>query len=145
MIISKLKKQLKKTLIESYLRYGNSFFVLESSLKSHLNLQKAIFSINLIGSTSSQIALTFFLDDISLKFPTILKIYLNDQKYDHLRTLSKPNLGACNSILIKKSHLLLRSQIHSVNHLNQKFICIELKLTVFVFLFRVKNITLLLK
>lgn len=145
MLISKLKKQLKKTLIESYLKYDKSFFLLESSLKSHSNLQKAIFSTHLIGSNFSHVALTLSLSSFCLKFPTVLKVFLNDQKYDHIRVLSKPDLGASKSVLIKRSNLILKSKIHYVNPLNQKYICTEFKTIVFVFIHRVKNIVVLSK
>lgn len=143
MFISKLKKQLKKTLVESYLKYDKSFFLLESSLKSHSNLQKAIFSTNLIGSNFSHVASTLSLNKFCLKFPTILRIFLNDQKYDHLRILSKSDLGASKSVLIKRSNLILKSKIHRVSPLNQECACTELKTIAFVFILRVKNIMVL--
>ena len=120
MIIPKLKKQLKKTLIKAYIEYEESFFLLESSLKSHLNPQKAIFSTNLIGSNLSQLALSFSLENFSLKLPTIIKVFSIKQKYDHSQTSS-----ASSSVLIKKNNLLLKNKIHTIDPLSQKQLCLK--------------------
>lgn len=145
MIFPKLKKQLKKTLIKAYIEYEESFFLLESSLKSQLNVQKAIFSTNLIGSNLSQLALSFSLKGFSLKLPTVLKVFLNKQKYDYSRIAHNSNLSARSSVLIKRNNLLLRNKIHHVNPLDQKLLCVKLKAIALLFLLRMKSSNLLLK
>lgn len=145
MIFPKLKKQLKKTLIKAYIEYKDSFFLLESSLKSQLNVQKAIFSTNLIGSNVSQLALSFSVKGFSLKLPTVLKVFLNKQKYDYSQISHDLNLSACSSVLIKKDNLLLKDKIRHVNPLDQKFLCVKLKAIALLFLLRIKSLNLLLK
>jgi hypothetical protein len=145
MIFPKLKKQLKKTLIKAYIEYEKSFFVLESSLKSHLNSQNAIFSTNLIGSNVSQLTLSFSLKEFSLKLPTVLKVFLNRQKYDCARISHPLNSSAYSSVLIKRSNVLLKNKIQTVDPLDQKLLCVKLKATALLFFIRIKSLNLSLK
>jgi hypothetical protein len=145
MIFPKLKKQLKKTLIKAYIEYKESFFILESSLKSHLNLQKTIFSTNLIGSNVSQLALSFSLAGFSLKLPTVLKVFLNTQKYDCTQISHAINLSASSSVLIKRRNVFCKNKIHTVDPLDQKLLCVKLKATVFLFFIRMRGLNLSLK
>lgn len=144
MLISKLKKQLKKALIKAYVKYDKSFFLLESSLKLNLNSQKAIFSTNLIGSNLSQIALSFSLKNFSLKLPTVLKVFSNEQKCNFSQLFHNSNPSAHTSILMKKNNLFLKNKIHTTNPLGQKLVCVKLTLITFTFLLRMKSLNLLL-
>lgn len=144
MIFPKLKKQLKKTLIKAYIEYEESFFLLENSLKSQLNLQKAIFSTNLIGSNVSQLALSFSLKDFFLKLPTVLKVFSNKQEYDS-RISNNFSLSVSSCVLVKKKNLLLKNKIHTANPANQKFLCVRLKLVAFYFFLQMKSSNMLLK
>lgn len=145
MIFPKLKKQLKKTLIKAYIEYEESFFILESSLRPHLNSQNAIFSTNLIGSNVSQLALSFSLKGFSLKLPTVLKVFLNKQKYDCAQISHSLNSSAYSSVLIKRSNVLLKNKIHTVDPLDQKLFCVKLKATALLFFIRIKRLNLSLK
>ena len=145
MIFPKLKKQLKKTLIKAYIEYEESFFLLESSLKSQLNSQKAIFSTNLIGSNVSQLALSFSLKDFFLKLPTVLKVFLNKQKYDYFRISNNFSLSTSSCVLVKRKNLLLKDKMHTMDFANQKFLCVRLKAIAFFFFLQMKSLNVLRK
>lgn len=110
----KLKKQLKKSLIQIYTKAEDSYFVLESSLQKASNV-KTHHASHLIGSNALEIGLSVNLSKLPLKLPALVKTY--DHKLGEFH-LKDSNLGFSSFVLVKKNNLIMKNKTY-------KLICVN--------------------
>lgn len=122
-MLPKLKKLLKKSLIEGYTRGSNSQFSLESSTR----LKSKIDGTNTIGSNVNQICASFNLKCLNLKLPLTINVFNEKKELSQKRTSAKLNLGASALIIVKRNNLLVKSENNKSIYTEQDKTCLNLQ------------------
>lgn len=132
---SKLKKKLKKSLIQIYTQVKNSYFVLESSLQKNSSI-RTCYASHLIGSNALQVGLSGNLQSkLPLKLPTLVKTYFEEL---HELSLKNSNLGLSSFVLIKKKNLFMKNETYKFICVDNLFSLTKVKTTFFVCMIKLK-------
>ena len=132
---SRLKKKLKKSLIQIYTQVKDSYFVLESSLQKSSSI-KTCYASHLIGSNALQVGLSGNLQSkLLLKLPTLVKTYFDAL---HELSLKNSNLGLSSFVLIKKKNLFMKNKTYKLVCADDLSSLTKAKATLFVCLLKLK-------
>jgi hypothetical protein len=131
----KLKKQLKKSLIQIYTQVKDSYFVLESSLQKGLSI-KTHHASHLIGSNASEIGLSVNLQTkLLIKLPAVVKTYHEKLGEFNLKDSTR---GLSSFVLVKKNNLIMRNKTYNLICINNVALLMRIKITLFVSLMKFK-------
>lgn len=131
----KLKKRLKKSLIQIYTQVEDSYFVLESSLQKASNLHTHHAS-HLIGSNALQIGLSVNLrTSLPLKLPALVKTY--HYKLGEF-SLKDSTIGFSSFVLVKKNNLMMRNKTYNLICVNNLPLFLKVKTTLFLCLIKLR-------
>lgn len=121
-MIPKLKKQLKKTLIQAYTEKSSSIFIIENTLRVNQEDSAHDSSTFLIGSNIVQLNKNYCSKDLNLKLPVKLKNFTTlENLVLNLNIIkSKSKLGFSTLILVKKNNLIFKDQIYEILTKSQK-------------------------
>lgn len=121
-MIPKLKKQLKKTLIQAYTEKSSSIFIIENTLRVNQEDSAHDSSTFLIGSNIVQLNENYCSKDLNLKLPVKLKNFTTlENLVLNLNIMkSKSKLGFSTLILVKKNNLIFKDQIYEILTKSQK-------------------------
>lgn len=135
-ITPKLKKLLKKTLIQVYSEKKESLFVLESALRVDRKTQFSYSSTFLTGSNITQLTNNLCSSFFELKFPGILRTFQNVQDLNSELTKLEEKSGFLSVILVKKDNLVFKNQIYAsiVKFKEEKIVTKIMLIKNFVFL-----------
>lgn len=129
----KLKKLLKKSLIQIYTRAKDSYFVLESSVQKSLSGETRS-ATHLIGSNFSEISLSINLQiELPLKLPALVKTYRERLGELNLKNSTR---GLSSFVLVKKNNLIMKNKTHDLMCVNDTTLFIKVKTTLFVSLIK---------
>lgn len=128
-MITKLKKNFKKTLIKINIENKDSFFLLENKLRVDKENQNFCSSTFLIGSNVIQFNKNYCSSSLGLKLPAILKVFQTFENLILSLVKSKSKLGFSALILVKKDNLILKNQNYNfLVKTNKQKICMNITL-----------------
>lgn len=131
----KLKKLLKKSIIQIYTEAKDSYFVLESSLQKSSSI-KTRHASHLIGSNALEVGLSINLQTkLSLKLPALVKTY-----YDKLGNfnLNDSSRGFSSFVLVKKNNLIMKNKTYALICVNNLSLLMKVKVTLFICLIKLR-------
>lgn len=113
-ITPRLKKLLKKTLVQAYSEKKEGFFSLESALKVDSKIESFDSSTFLTGSNLTQLTHHFCSSSFELKLPAILKSFQTLQDLNLSLTRYQDKSGFSSLILVKRNNLVFKSQVYNL-------------------------------
>jgi hypothetical protein len=131
----KLKKLLKKSIIQIYTEAKDSYFVLESSLQKSSSI-KTRHASHLIGSNALEVGLSINLQTkLFLKLPALVKTY-----YDKLGNfnLNDSSRGFSSFVLVKKNNLIMKNKTYALICVNNLSLLMKVKVTLFICLIKLR-------
>lgn len=111
-ITPKLKKLLKKTLVQVYSEKKDSLFVLESSLKVNRKIESSGSSTFLTGSNLTQLTHHFCSSVFELKLPAVLRSFQTVQDLSLNLNKYQDKSGFLSLVLVKKNNLVFKNQVY---------------------------------
>ena len=131
----KLKKLLKKSLIQIYTQAKDSYFVLESSLQKDSNI-KTRYASHLIGSNALEVGLSVNLKTkLFLKLPALVKTYHNKLGEFILKDSSQ---GFSSFVLVKKNNLIMKNKVYNLICINNLSLLMKVKVALFICLIKLR-------
>lgn len=128
-MLSKLKKLLKKTLIQIYTEERNSFFILENTLRVNQEDYTHNSSTFLIGSNIIQLNKNYCSKNLNLRLPVRLKNFSSFEALILNLTKSKTKLGFSTLIIVKKDNLIFKNKMYDIfTKTQEKKICANIML-----------------
>lgn len=132
----KLKKQLKKSLIQIYTQAKDSYFVLESSLQKGSSI-KTHHASHLIGSNALEVGFSVNLQkNLPVKLPALVKTYHEKLGEFSLKDSIK---GLSSFVLVKKNNLIMRNKTYRLICINNVPLLIKVKVSFFVCLIKLRS------
>lgn len=131
----KLKKLLKKSIIQIYTEAKDSYFVLESSLQKSSSI-KTRYASHLIGSNALEVGLSINLQTkLFLKLPALVKTY-----YDKLSDLNlkDSSRGFSSFVLVKKNNLIMKNKTYALICVNNLSLLMKVKVSLFICLIKLR-------